>query len=83
MSTCLHVYVLCLLFINIVIISFEQITFDVKFAILQFFRAAPGKGRLEFEASITNLFSSIIGTMTMDGDTVLPLQVQFMYYLKF
>ena len=76
MSYVYFLSILLLLVLNI-------ITFDVKFAILQFFRAAPGKGRLEFEASITNLFSSIIGTMTMDGDTVLPLQVQFMYYLKF
>lgn len=52
---------------------------------LQFlFRAAPGKGRLEFEASINNLFSSIIGTMTMEGDTVLPLQVRLcvLFFLK-
>jgi len=39
------------------------------------FRAAPGKGRFEFETSITNLFSAIMGTMVMTGDIVLPLQV--------
>ena len=50
---------------------------------IQLFRAAPGKGRLEFEASITNLFSSIIGTMVMEGDPVLPLQVRLCISFKF
>lgn len=38
-------------------------------------RAAPGKGRLEFEASIMNLFSAIMNTMKVtDDEFILPLQ---------
>ena len=59
----------------------RSLLFGCLFSCLFYFRAAPGKGRAEFEGSISSLFSSIVKMMKISSSEVLLLQVPFLGYI--
>ena len=56
----------------------KEISFSVNVVVLVF-SAAPGKNRVEFEASISSLFSAITQMLKLSSNQVLPLQVRYFY----